>query len=304
MALFQQPVHPEGRMHVEFKAGRCDWDGRTITPDKRKGKVVLYTSEQEQLMHFQWHDREKGELVTDLIVVNDAYFEKIEKCTTGRVYILRFTSSTKKLFFWMQEPQEQGDWNIIHKFNEAVGATLPERRPWMRGGPGASARDADDSSVAGASLAGNGLHPEVQAALHAILQESNGGGGGGLGSTGAPAQASSLPLTAVLTPEVLQSLLDDGVAAAELAQHAPEGFHRTPEGLHAALGSPQLQQSLRGLTQAVHSDQLAVLFSSLGLNPGALVASPGENAVEVLCRAMEQDLREGPAGHDAAGDEN
>merc|ERR1740121_225604 len=78
-------------------------------------------------MHLQWHDREKSEVVTDLIVINDAYFQKIEKCTTGRVYILRFTSSDKKMFFWMQEPKEDGDKELMKKFNEAVGATIPEK---------------------------------------------------------------------------------------------------------------------------------------------------------------------------------
>merc|ERR1719226_396104 len=99
-----------------------------VTPDKRKGKVVLVSVEEEQgLIHFQWHDREKNEVSIDRIVINDAYFEKIEKCTTGRVYLLRFTSSDEKLFFWMQEPKEDGDAELIKKFNEAVGATIPEK---------------------------------------------------------------------------------------------------------------------------------------------------------------------------------
>merc|ERR1719203_558055 len=88
-------------------------------------------------MHFQWHDREKSEVVTDLIVINDAYFQKIEKCKTGRVYILRFTSSDKKMFFWMQEPKEEVDKENIEKFNAAVGATKPERQT-QSGSAGAS----------------------------------------------------------------------------------------------------------------------------------------------------------------------
>merc|ERR1719247_4085894 len=60
-------------------------------------------------MHFQWMEREKNETAIDLIVINDAYLEKIEKCKTGRVYLLRFTSSEKKLFFWMQEPKSDKD---------------------------------------------------------------------------------------------------------------------------------------------------------------------------------------------------
>ena len=34
---------------------------------------------------------------------------RIQKCTSGRAYILRFTSSDKKVFFWMQEPSTDKD---------------------------------------------------------------------------------------------------------------------------------------------------------------------------------------------------
>merc|ERR1719237_575731 len=56
------------------------------------------------MMHLQWVDRENNKVDTDLFIVADAYLERIEKCKTGktingRVYILRFTSSKKKMFF-------------------------------------------------------------------------------------------------------------------------------------------------------------------------------------------------------------
>eukprot|EP00439_Symbiodinium_sp_Y106_P079925 s1037_g18.t1 len=127
MAMFQVPTRPAGHIHVEFRAGRMDWDGRMVTADKRKGKILLYTSEEDQLTHFQWMDRNKNEVVTDLIVINDAYMEKVQKCTSGRAYILRFTSSDKKMFFWMQEPSEEKDEDNIKKFNEAIGATIPDK---------------------------------------------------------------------------------------------------------------------------------------------------------------------------------
>merc|ERR1719229_1885200 len=98
-----------------------------VTADKRKGKLVLLTSEEEQLMHVQWYERDKSEASIDLIVINDAYLEKIEKCTTGRVYLLRFTSSDKKHFFWMQEPKADGDADLVKKFNEATGADIPDK---------------------------------------------------------------------------------------------------------------------------------------------------------------------------------
>merc|ERR1719197_1656480 len=79
-----------------------------------------------------------------------------------------------------------------------------------------------------------------------------------------------------------------------MTTHLPE-THRTPEGLREALTSAQLQQSMNSLTQAIHSDQLPVLLSGLGLNAGALhTAQPGTDALEVLCRAM--DSQNGGAG--------
>merc|ERR1719456_117300 len=78
-------------------------------------------------MHFQWMNREKNEVAVDLIVINDAYLEKIEQCKTGRVYLLRFTSSERKLFFWMQEPKSDKDAEFVKTFNETIGAQIPEK---------------------------------------------------------------------------------------------------------------------------------------------------------------------------------
>lgn len=271
MALFQQPQRPPGTVHVEFRAGKMEWDGRTVTADKRKGKVILYTSEDEQLMHFQWYDREKKETAMDLIVISDAYFEKIEKCTTGRVFLLRFTSSDKKLFFWMQEPDEGKDAELMKTFNEAVGANIPEKKSG-----GASAPTS--ASANGGAAAGD-VDPALRAILQQFLQNQPAGQ--------QAARAEPLPLNAVLTPEVCTSLMPDADAVAEMMTLLPEG-HRSTEGVREALVSPQLQQSLRGLTQAIHSDQLPVLLASLGLDPSIITtAGPGEDALALLCRAME-----------------
>lgn len=246
-----------------------DWDGKMVTADKRKGKIVLYTSEEEALMHFQWVDREKNEVALDLIVINDAYLERIEKCTTGRVYLLRFSSSDKKHFFWMQEPKDDGDADLISRFNEAIGAKIPEKGS----APAAAAPAAAPAAGAGAAVP----QGELRAILAQFLENQ-----GAQGSRTPP-----IPLSAVLTTEVLQSLLTDEAACAEMKALLPE-THQTPHGLREALASPQLQQSIHSLSQAVHSDQLPVLLASLGLNASAVgSAAPGSDALEVLCGAME-----------------
>jgi len=283
MALFQQPVQAPGQVHVEFRAGLCEWDGKSkVVPDKRKGKVVLCTSTEDQMMHLQWVDRENNKVETDLFIVADAYLERIEKCKTGktidgRVYILRFTSSKKKMFFWMQEPDETGDAEKVKKFNESIGATIPDNKPTGATGSAAAASQQE-------------VDPQLREILNQFLANQ-----GAVGQRQPP-----LSLNSVLTTDVLQGLLTDDKAVEEMQALMPEG-QRTKDDLKNALVSPQLQQSLNSLSQAVHSDQLPLLFASLGLDATAITtAAPGTDALEVLCKAMEAQMGEGPAP-DAAG---
>jgi len=273
-AMFQQPIRPAGDVHVEFRAGLCEYDGRIVTADKRKGKMVLVTSSEDQLLHVQWYDREKNEQPKlDQIVIADAYLEKIDACKTGRVYLLRSTSHDLKRFFWMQEPKAEGDAELIKKFNEKIGCPIPEK---SGSGATSGSRGAalPSSAELAAAMTGQGgqqpVDPQLAAALRQFLQ--------------AQQRTPPVPLTSVLTTEVLLSLMDDEAAVSELVDLLPEG-QRTAEDLRESLSSAQLQQSLAGLTQAVHSDQLPILFASLGLDPGSV--TPGSDGLEVLCRALE-----------------
>lgn len=252
-------------VHVEFKAGRMTLEGKMVKPELQKGKLTLFFCEEEQLMRVQWQDRESGKVELDLIVINDVYLQRVEQCKTGRVYILRSTSSDQKHFFWMQEPKEDEDIEKITRFNEVVGAKIPEKGAAKQV---AAPTDSQPSAPA--------VDPQLRQILTQILQAQAG-----------QVRAPLVPLNAVLTTEVLQTLLSDETAVAEMITLLPEG-QQTPEDLHETLGSAQLQQSLGALTQAIHSDQLAVLFASLGLDTGSLeTAAVGTDALELLCRAME-----------------
>ena len=44
---------------VEFKAGKMNLKEKMVQPDKRKGLVYVYQSE-DSLMHFCWKDRQTG----------------------------------------------------------------------------------------------------------------------------------------------------------------------------------------------------------------------------------------------------
>ncbi|XP_014778124.1 proteasomal ubiquitin receptor ADRM1 [Octopus bimaculoides] len=103
---------------VEFRAGRMTLKDKMVYPDKRKGLIYIYQSD-DSLMHFCWKDRSLGQVEDDLIIFpDDIEFKKINQCTSGRVYVLKFKSSVRRFFFWMQEPKTEKDEEYCRKVNE------------------------------------------------------------------------------------------------------------------------------------------------------------------------------------------
>ena len=55
----------------------------------------------------------------DLIIFpDDVEFKAVPACTTGRVFVLKFKTSNKRMFFWMQEPKADKDEEFCKKVNE------------------------------------------------------------------------------------------------------------------------------------------------------------------------------------------
>lgn len=105
---------------VEFKAGKMNLRGTMVNPDKRKGLVYLYQGN-DMLMHFCWKERTNNTPEDDLVIFPDEIeFKKVTQNTTGRVYILKWRSNARKLFFWMQEPKEDKDEEWCKKINDLL----------------------------------------------------------------------------------------------------------------------------------------------------------------------------------------
>jgi len=107
---------------VEFRAGKMTLNASTkmVSPDKRKGLVSVYQSD-DHLMHLTWKDRTTGTLEDDLIIFpDDCEFQSVPQCTTGRVFILKFKTSNKRVFFWMQEPKADKDEELCKKVNDSL----------------------------------------------------------------------------------------------------------------------------------------------------------------------------------------
>lgn len=76
--------------------------GKMVHPDKRKGLAYVYQSD-DALMHFCWKERSSATAEEDLIIFpDDCEYKRVSQCTTGRVYVLRFKSNNRRIFFWMQ----------------------------------------------------------------------------------------------------------------------------------------------------------------------------------------------------------
>ncbi|XP_046966390.1 proteasomal ubiquitin receptor ADRM1 isoform X2 [Vanessa cardui] len=131
-----------GNKHiVEFRAGRMTLKGRMVHPDKRKGLLYVYQGE-DSLMHFCWKDRTTGEVEDDLLIFpDDCEFVRVNECTTGRVYVLKFKSFSKKYFFWLQEPKTDKDDDYCRRINEALN------NPPTSGGRGGSGSGGQDGEL-------------------------------------------------------------------------------------------------------------------------------------------------------------
>ncbi|KAI1756723.1 proteasome complex subunit Rpn13 ubiquitin receptor-domain-containing protein [Xylaria castorea] len=98
---------------ITFKAGRCDVDTSSkpykVSPQPEHGYIYLYY--EDDLIHFCWRERSVplDEPELDLVMVPaDGHFLPYEApggrdaYTNGRVFVLKFLSSSTRYVFWLQ----------------------------------------------------------------------------------------------------------------------------------------------------------------------------------------------------------
>ncbi|RUO95706.1 Adrm1b protein, partial [Jimgerdemannia flammicorona] len=145
MSLF--PTPPRQKHLVEFKAGKCTREGNLLKPDLRKGLVYMDQSD-DSLMHFYWKDRKTNIVEDDLIIFpEEAEFVRVTECTTGRVYLVKFKSSNRKLFFWMQDKSDEKDEEHATKVNRLINSpdsVIAEQRTGAAGAAGGTGNTAQD----------------------------------------------------------------------------------------------------------------------------------------------------------------
>merc|ERR1719323_1524668 len=142
----------------------------------------------DQLMHFKWKDRTSGNIEDDLIIFpDDVEFKKVNQCTTGRVFLLKFKSTTRKLFFWMQEPKSDKDEEFCKKVNDYLNNPPAPGSSRSGGGGGGGIMGGLPGGLPGNLDFNNLGDNELQSLLNNMDQRqlmqifggSLGGGGGG-----------------------------------------------------------------------------------------------------------------------------
>ncbi|XP_012735487.2 proteasomal ubiquitin receptor ADRM1 isoform X2 [Fundulus heteroclitus] len=200
---------------VEFRAGKMTLKGNTVTPDKRKGLVYIQQSD-DSLIHFCWKDRTTGNVDDDLIIFpDDCEFKRVNQCTTGRVYVLKFKAGSKRLFFWMQEPKTDKDEEFCRKVNEFLN------NPPIPGSASSGGGSGHELSALGGegglqNLLGNMSHNQLMQ-----LIGPTGLGGLGLGALAGPGLANLLGSGGPPTSSSSSSSRSQAATAASSSAAAP-----------------------------------------------------------------------------------
>jgi hypothetical protein len=260
--LFAPPASQQKKdILVEFKAGQMikESSSKMVRPDKRRGLVQVKKGN-DDLIHFVWKDRTTGQVEHDLILFpDDAVIRKVKEAQ-GRVLLLDFKTSDRKLFFWMQEPSAEKDDEYLEKMNKyfTEGAPAEEAPAGLRGlGPKGEALMRN--------LGAMGMDPEH---LRNILQQAQAGQGAAPRPAARPA-ASQAPSLA--PPQASETAASSAAAKQSLTADQQASMRNVLSNVLGRLGQQQGQpDSSPTLSDVVDPD--AIVSSGLFDQPKVVEA--------------------------------
>ncbi|ORX80287.1 adhesion regulating molecule [Basidiobolus meristosporus CBS 931.73] len=277
---------------VQFKAGKCFREGTTnlVKPDLRKGLVYLQQGE-DSLMHFFWKDRKTNQIEDDLIIFPDeAEFLKVEE-SKDRVFVLKFKSSSLRIFFWMQDKNSEQDEFHRTRVNEALNSPMnlsddesesyetanSEIQSESTQVPPQAAETVQASNVPVSAGNDSDINRSQQDILRNLLSSINVPGGA--------RQSSLISLSSILNSSTLQGILSQPEKCKDLLDLLPEGVEQSHQELCDTVRSPQFNQAVQTLSSALNQGQLHTLLHQLGLNP-----NQSEFGVEGLLNAIQEKV--------------
>eukprot|EP00300_Choanocystis_sp_HF-7_P001404 c11135_g1_i1.p1 GENE.c11135_g1_i1~~c11135_g1_i1.p1 ORF type:complete len:247 (+),score=62.54 c11135_g1_i1:369-1109(+) len=200
-----------------------------------------------------------------MIFPNDAKWERVPQCTTGRVFLLDFGEGARH-FLWLQEPNASRDDDIFDRVKQLVSPVDESADvPASLGGP--FTPEPSRVSVPEAPRRLNNNNNNNSAAHPPIVSQAD--LMRALGALGVP-PPNDVSLTAVLQAErvipLVRDLLQDQQVTRKLFPHLPES-QTSEEAVEELLRSAQFQQTLKMLTAALRHGHAATILASMGLDP-------------------------------------
>eukprot|EP00732_Lithocolla_globosa_P001887 Lithocolla_globosa_v1_NODE_1074_length_2895_cov_15.340845.p2 type:complete len:369 gc:universal NODE_1074_length_2895_cov_15.340845:1694-2800(+) len=324
-SLFPNDAAAQQKKHlVEFKAGRMFMEGTTVKPDKRKGLVYMEQGD-DSLMHFCWKDRTTGAVEEDLILFPvDAEFKHVPQCKTGRVYLLKFSSTDRKLFFWLQEPKDTKDEENCQKVNNLInnpptpgssadpleglggGINREQLMQWLaqgaagQGSPSPAATTTTTttatttttttttttaSTTATTSTAAATTSVDTATAMDTSSDTTGPVSLETLKSVLANiTPTSNIDLSNILTVGAVSSLLKNKDLCKELFPFLPPNHEHTASEIEDVIKSPQFKEACQTLNAALQQGQLETLLVQLGLDP---VVGGAQGGLEAFLAAIQ-----------------
>ena len=210
-------------------------------------------------------------------------FERIADgptAATDRIYVWYLGSNQHKLY-WMQDASDDGEDDIVAQVNQLLAnptetvdalSNILENLEM----PANNATATATAAASGAAAGGGTLTlADLQGAM-AGLQT-------------ATTSSVVTPLNEVVTPAAISSLLEDESIKNRLLELLPEN-QRSPEHLEDNLRSPQVQSTLRSLSQALQPDDTGSLdgyhsvIANFQLSPedGQAALAAGKNPIQAF----------------------
>ncbi|KAG4095583.1 adhesion regulating molecule [Neocallimastix lanati (nom. inval.)] len=276
---------------LEFRAGKMFREGNMVKPDTRKGLIYLNQSPEDSLMHFYWKDRSTNKVEEDLIIFPyEAEFSKVKQ-SKDRVYILKFQSSSQKLFFWMQEPKADKDEELCKKVNDIINnvhsddkSDVMDYNQELLNALSESYQQSEDeasesknNNEAGSSDTKKSTTKFSKDQLKEISEI--------LANIQVPEETKDAKLQDTLTAEVVLPLLQNHEVCGALFPNLPDNAPLDNQSVEEVLQSPQFIQSINSLTHALRSGALNSLIAELGLD-SSISASDGD--VVAFLRAIQK----------------
>ncbi|KAI8095030.1 proteasome complex subunit Rpn13 ubiquitin receptor-domain-containing protein [Gilbertella persicaria] len=293
MSLF--PTPQRNNHLVEFNAGKVIREGNLLKPDLRKG--VVYMDQ-------------------DFIIFPDeAELTRVEQCTTGRVYCLKFKSSSQKVFYWMQSKNADKDEEHVSRVNQLIND------PQSASNDGIS-RDGDLEYETSAHsdlmqiLGGSQGDLDMNMTQDNLLQFiQNAGGLGSLSSAlptdnnsgtvipnskwtelhaklaevNAPTEPASLELGDATSTEAIKTMLNDSDIRSALFPFVSQSTERSDQDIEQLIQSQQFQQRLQVLHAALQQDALTSVVEALET----------EKDIKSFLKAVEEQAKRKAAHQDA-----